>query len=329
VPTVSFAYHEYLADCDRRALADDTIQNYRRVIGKFAAHFQDVLLEELTLADVLAYVDEFASRRYRLTGGEYPREVSGGLSVESVRGYARSIRIFLRWCSELYQLPYLAHIASRIRLPPKPRQSPKFIDPKDLARLILACGDDEIGLRDRALLCFLADTGCRVGGLLGLTLDKLDLARRRALVHEKGGRTRPVPFSAETAEALRVWLKVRPKDATSVFCGLGGPGRFFRGEPLSRGGLHAILVKLAARAGVTGRCNAHSFRHGFARTALTRGMNMGVLAQILGHRSIQTTIDIYGGLSPDDLSEQHEKVSPIKGLLNGETNDTKGGENET
>ena len=37
-------------------------------------------------------------------------------------------------------------------------------------------GDEPAQLRDRALLFFLADTGCRVGGLVGLRLSALDLA---------------------------------------------------------------------------------------------------------------------------------------------------------
>jgi integrase len=63
--------------------------------------------------------------------------------------------------------------------------------------------------RDRALLLFLADTGCRVGGLVGLTLSDLKVRRRWALVTEKFDKSRLVFFPEVTAEALRDWLRVR------------------------------------------------------------------------------------------------------------------------
>ncbi len=48
---------------------------------------------------------------------------------------------------------------------------------------------------DQALLAFMLDTGCRAAGVIGLTMTDLDLIVRRALVTEKGSKTRGVTFT--------------------------------------------------------------------------------------------------------------------------------------
>jgi site-specific recombinase XerD len=121
-------------------------------------------------------------------------------------------------------------------------------------------------------------------------------------------------------------MEVRPPDAETVFCSLGSSsGSFWRGEPLSRSGLYVMLKALAKKAGVTGRFNPHSFRHGFAHHALTHGAQMGVVAAILGHRDIAITHKFYGGMVGDDLVELHEAISPLAALADKLQ---KGGENE-
>lgn len=65
-------------------------------------------------------------------------------------------------------------------------------------------------IRDNALVLFLADTGCRVDGLVGLRLADLDLDACQALVIEKGDKARRVFFSEATRAALLAWLAIRP-----------------------------------------------------------------------------------------------------------------------
>ena len=67
--------------------------------------------------------------------------------------------------------------------------------------------------RLNALVRFLADTGCRIGGANNLRLDHIDFIRRTAIVTEKGDKTRPVAFGESTSLALQVWLDERSADA--------------------------------------------------------------------------------------------------------------------
>jgi site-specific recombinase XerD len=69
------------------------------------------------------------------------------------------------------------------------------------------------------------------------------------------------------------------------------------------------------------RLNAHAFRHGFARAYLTAGGDLGTLADILGHSTVEVTKSYYGIFTIDELQQKHDRHSPIArlgGCKNGE-----------
>jgi site-specific recombinase XerD len=86
----------------------------------------------------------------------------------------------------------------KIKTPAAAAQAPKAVALDDV-RAMLAVVDQNTpeGKRDRALIYFLLDTGCRLGGLISLTVDRLDLDHRRAILIEKGDRARVVPYSLQ------------------------------------------------------------------------------------------------------------------------------------
>jgi integrase len=138
-----------------------------------------------------------------------------------------------------------------VKLPKNGRRAPKGITLEDLQKLLRAAEESMCPERDRALLLFLADTGCRVGGLVGLTLADLNVRRRWALVTEKFNKSRSVFFSEVTAEALRDWLEVR------LEWDIGGDWVFLShhgGGQLMFYGVNQLLTRLKERGGAEGRC---------------------------------------------------------------------------
>ena len=169
-------------------------------------------------------------------------------------------------------------LADRIRTPSPRRRKPKAISKQDFLALYRSTGDGVVGIRDRAILLCLADTGCRVGGLCGLSVEGVDLEQRLQTVTEKGNKTRQVPFTKSTAQALRDWLEVRPQDrgpAVFVNLGRGGSGA------LTPSGAAQMLERRGEQAGGKGPHNAHSFRHFFAREFLLDGGDLATLADLM------------------------------------------------
>ncbi|CAG1013050.1 MAG: tyrosine-type recombinase/integrase [Anaerolineae bacterium] len=226
-------------------------------------------------------------------------------SKATLSGYSTALRAFWAWIEgETGKVNPM----SGIKKPGRPTPQPKAIRPEDLKALYVACGSGWIGARNRALLLMLADTGMRAQGLISLKIDDLDLGRRRAIVREKFGKTRPVPFTRLTAAMLKAYLLARPKNGTILFCSGDGAG-------LSYWGLREILRRLALRAGVYGRANLHSFRHFAAREYLRQGGDLATLSELLGHADVGTTAAHYAVYDSDELAARHDQHSPLKSVF--------------
>ena len=72
------------------------------------------------------------------------------------------------------------------------------------------------------------------------------------------------------------------------------------------------LKALCERAGITGvRCSPHTLRHTLAVTYLRKGGNLEYLRRILGHSSILVTQRYLQSLTPEDLQQVHNHLSPL------------------
>ena len=224
------------------------------------------------------------------------------MSKYSVHNYLRGTFRFFSWLVEEGLLE--RNPATRLELPQLPDDPPKDIAYDDMVRILEVA--QAVGAREYALISFLADTGCRVAGAAGLRLSDLDLERGRALVREKGkggnGKSRYVFLKKRTVEALETWLSIRPPDkGDGVFVGLRGP--------LTESGIYQVVRRVAKTAGIQGRFNPHSFRHGWARGALRNGADINDVSHVLGHSSIVVTSRFYGRWADEQLKEIHDRVS--------------------
>jgi len=287
--------------------SEQTIRDYQYKLGCLMEFLGDRPAEEITIHDLRAYAAHLRSltERYVSPRGR-PRE-AGGLSPFTIAGHLRVVKRLFNWLTEegiLAENP-----AQRLKLPKLGRHEPKGISREDFRKMLAVTeGDKPWQRRARALLLFLADTGCRRGGLENLKVEDIDLEQQLARITEKGNKTRLVPFSKITRQALEAWLEVRPQDK--------GPWLFVSLSPHGKGrltgdGIRQILERLKEKAGVKGPANAHAFRHAFAREFLMNGGDLAALADLLGHASVQVTWQYYSIFRIRELQEKHERFSPV------------------
>jgi integrase/recombinase XerD len=145
------------------------------------------------------------------------------------------------------------------------------------------------GVRDRALLLFLYNTGARVSEALSVRPCDLHLQRPREVrLLGKGGRERTVPLWKDTAAVLRQAIRPLQRDDEPVF-------RNNRGMPLSRDGAAYVISKYVVRASGAcprlARCHVtpHVLRHSCAVGLLQSGVDIAVIRDYLGHASVATT----------------------------------------
>ncbi len=309
--TVSQAYDDFILASKANGSKPATLRWYDQRLKPMVEHFKDRLLSSVTPGALRRYIVELRSRKSRYDNSKYRKQCAGGLSVATLHGHFRALRHFFKWCADEYGLDI--EPMRGVRFPRLTHDASKRASMDDLNKLLGACGTDVSGLRDRAILLFLADTGCRAGGLLGLRLRDVDLECGRALVTEKGGKSRNVYFSPVTAAALRSWLDVRHSVKYSdrsdgVFVSLGYASA---GQSLTLGGVHGVLRRLGGKSGVKGRINPHAWRHLFGVSFINAGGDPASLQKLLGHSDVATTLNFYVNHSEEELQDRHNRFSPV------------------
>lgn len=137
-------------------------------------------------------------------------------------------------------------------------------------------------VRDKAILCFLASTGCRIHEVTQLNRNDVDLINMECKVLGKGNKERRVYIDAVTAMVLSEYLKERKDDDPALFVGRGG-------KRLESGGIRIMLKKLGKAAGVD-HVHPHKFRRTLATNLIKHGMPIQNVASILGHEKLDTTM---------------------------------------
>jgi len=301
------AIEQFTLDTEACGLSPTTIRWYRQRLSRLTRFLGEqgfAEVEQVTTADLRAFIVSLREQTIRWADHPYHPPSNSGLSPHTIHGYVRVVRAFFRWLA--YEGVIETNPATRIKLPRLPKEPPKAIVPNDRERLLETARPDP---RDYAIVCFLADTACRVGGLVGLRLSDLDLKGGCAVVREKGRggwKTRTAYFNGCTRAALSRWLETRQDVGTdAVFVSKND------GQALTTGGVYQVLKRLAKRGGVEGRFNPHSFRHGWAREALVNGANLADVAQVLGHEDEAVTLRFYSRWTRHELKERHSQFSPL------------------
>jgi len=177
---------------------------------------------------------------------------------------------------------------------------PRFLANEDVERVIASCGEDHVGVRDRAVLLLLARLGLRAGEVAQLRFRDIDWGNGLITVCGKGRREERLPLPQDVGSAtLRYLQNHRPRwHADEVFITVRAPFR-----SLSRWAVTCIVRRALARAGVKAPSNgAHVLRHSAATTMLRQGASLAGIGAVLRHRSPRTTAH-YAKVSFGLLSE--------------------------
>jgi site-specific recombinase XerD len=171
----------------------------------------------------------------------------------------------------------------------------------------LGDGEQEVVLREKAILETLYGSGLRAAELVGLNVADVDFVADAIRVRGKGGKERIVPLGRAEKEALDKWLACRAhKDAEPVFTNNNG-GR------LTTRSIQNIVHKALSRVADATATNPHSLRHAFATHLLERGADLRAVQELLGHASLSTT-QIYSHVTVERLKQVYNRAHPRSGF---------------
>jgi integrase len=266
--TVAYAWNGYLESLGDKPAAV-TMGHEWKAVGPF---FGDMAADGLTEDDCQSYA---ALRRAK------------GRSDGTIWTELGHLRSALKWAER----KNLIAKAPAIVRPERPPPRDKRLTRDEAKRFLAACDLPHV----RLFVTLAVTTGARMGAILGLTWDRIDL--ERGLIHLNDPERRRtnkgralVPMNQTGRQAL---TQAR-QGATSK-------------HVVEWGGHRVLTVKKALR-GAGGRAKlpwvtAHVFRHSAATWMAEDGVSMAEIAQFLGHSDSRLTERIYARFSPSYLSK--------------------------
>jgi site-specific recombinase XerD len=255
-----------------------TIERYRYIIGRMqeAVH---VSTRGITVYHLRKFLTEEKKR---------------GISDRTLDGCRQVFSAYFNWLQRerLIDVNPCANIGAI-----KCRKKEKDIySDVDIERMKFGCKS----IRDRAIICFLGATGCRISEMVQLNRDSIDFNSLECTVLGKGNKERVVFLDQVTAVTIKAYLDTRTDDNPALFTGKGT-------ERLHPGGVRAMLVKLGKSANVE-HVHPHKFRRTTATTLIRHGMPVQEVAAILGHDKLDTTMQ-YVVLDKTDIKNSYRKFA--------------------
>jgi integrase/recombinase XerC len=231
-----------------------------------------------------------------------------GLSRATLARRTAAVRSFYKFL--LRQGIRKANPLTALRSPRREQKLPTFLTVAEVERLLsVPDATTWAGRRDLAILETLYGGGIRVGELVALSHDDVDLSSGMLRVRGKGKKERIAPAGRCAVAAIRSYLAHRGKDAparrdaNAVFLNARG------GRRLTARSVLRIVRKCALLAGLDPHTSPHALRHSFATHMLTNGADLRAVQELLGHENLSTT-QIYTHLSGEHLKRVYEKAHP-------------------
>jgi integrase/recombinase XerC len=208
-----------------------------------------------------------------------------------------ALKSFLEWCQRRGVIAIAPEFPRAEKLGTR---AVKWLDKKEQAQLLRAAARDR-DPRTLAMVTVLLETGVRVAELVALVWKDIDLGERKGWVEVrrgKGCKPRSIPLSRDAREALRTVQALDPHGpADPVFTSQKTKGGVRRARKPR--GVEDIFERLSAELGF--HVTPHMCRHTFGMNKRREGTDWPIIAKLMGHTSILTTMTHYGTPGVDDL----------------------------
>jgi integrase/recombinase XerC len=271
------------------------------------------------LGDVSGFLDDLGAHDDAALRSISLADLRAWLGVLSRRGAARatiartsaSLRTFFGWLERTGRIP--TDPSLRLSAPSRHRTLPPVLAQRSAAALldvaaVAADDDDPVHLRDRAALELLYATGIRVGELVGLDVDDVDLGSNVLRVVGKGDKERRVPFGVPARDAVVDWLgRGRPHLVVAD----SGPALLLgrRGRRVDPRQVRTVVHDLLRHVPDAPDLGPHGLRHSAATHLLEGGADLRMVQELLGHASLATT-QLYTHVSVDRLKRSYAQAHP-------------------
>jgi integrase/recombinase XerD len=289
-----------LAETERREIIDfrryldgmrysrSTIKTYTAFVLKFLRYHK--FKETFDLRDI----DRFVERE--IAGKQY--------SISSHRQCISALKHY-------FELTEQEEIdISKLKRPEKSRYLPGVLSKEEVIDLLRATRN----LKHRCILALIYSSGLRIGELLKLKLNDIDIDRRQILIRQAKGRKDRYVMLAESF--LPLFYNYLQTYRPEVYLAEG-----LKGGQYSASAVRSFLKESCRRARIRKRVTPHTLRHSYATHMLENGIDIRYIQELLGHSRPETTM-IYTHVTQKDLSKIRSPLDEsIKELMEREKGD--------
>ena len=269
----------FLAAKQIEGCSERTIQYYKVTVNHMLNHISSSV-RKVTTEEIRAYLAEYQKINN-----------CSNVTIDNVR---RNISSFFSWLEEEDYI--LKSPMKRIHKIKTKTVVKNIISDEGIEKLRDHCREK----RDLAIIDLLYSTGIRVGELVNLNIDDIDLDGRECVVYGKGDKERKVYFDAKAKVHLRDYIESRADNNSALFVTLDAPH-----ERLKISGVEIRLRQLGRRLELD-KIHPHKFRRSMATRAIDKGMPIEQVQKILGHSQIDTTMQ-YAMVNQNNVKTSHQK----------------------
>lgn len=273
-----------------RNLSKNTIVSYRADLEKFGEflHLNNYKLEEIDSEKITRYI-LFLKRK--------------GLSSSSVIRNLSAVRNLYRFVAG--QGIVKDYGVYDIESPRVHRMLPEVLSREEIDVLIKnISGRDRF--RNLAIVELIYGAGLRVSEVAGIKLEDINFEKGYIKIKGKGSRERLVFINRNGLSAVKNYLQTRNENKVAQSIWLF-PNR--SGRKISRQSIWKLIKKISVNLPLKKRITPHTFRHSFATHLLEGGLDLRIVQQLLGHKTLATT-EIYTHINKKHIQTLYKKFHP-------------------
>lgn len=224
-----------------------------------------------------------------------------GISINSIDNARKFIKPFFKW---LYENEYIPKdIFLKVRPIKRTEKEKDYLTDTDIVKLRDCCQQDKRAL---AVVDFLLSTGVRVSECSNLKINDIDFTNGEVKIYAtKTSQWRNVYLDSNALKHLQDYINSRTDYSPYVFVNVKrNNGEIGRMKNYS---IQKIIQKYCDMAEINKHCHVHLFRKTLATRLYRSGMDISIIAKILGHSSVRTTEKHYLSICEQDIKYAYHK----------------------
>ncbi|MBN1445323.1 MAG: tyrosine recombinase [Candidatus Omnitrophica bacterium] len=194
-----------------------------------------------------------------------------------------------------------------IESPKVHRHLPEVLSKDEITLLIKDLFGTKDGIRNLAVIELIYGAGLRVSEITGIKTGDINFENNQIKITGKGNRERIVFLNRNSLAAVNSYLAVRAKKLRNS----ASPYLFVnsRGGKISRQSIWKLIKKMSAVSKLDKNVFPHTFRHSFATHLLESGLDLRIVQELLGHKTLATT-EIYTHINKSQIKSVYKKFHP-------------------